>query len=156
MDLYVFDIDGVLADSSHRFRTMPCGTRIDLDYWRANSTPEKIMQDAVLPAADIYRKAIARGEHVVIATARVMTDACYAWIETHLGMPDLIISRPAESTESGAVMKARGVCRVANWVQPENAFIYEDNEKYLRSIESALKPIVSNVEANFIKSNQGF
>ena len=69
--IHMFDCDGVLLSSLHRYRTMPCGTRIDLDHWRENSTPEKIWQDSPLPMAEHYRECLDNPEHyVIIATAR--------------------------------------------------------------------------------------
>ena len=69
MAYVIFDLDGTVIDTSHRYRNLPCGT-IDLDFWFANSTPEMIALDALLPLADQMRNIYAAGHTVVICTAR--------------------------------------------------------------------------------------
>lgn len=69
MTYVIFDLDGTVVDTSHRYRNLPCG-KIDLEYWFANSIPEKIAQDALLPLADSMRKMYAAGHKIVICTAR--------------------------------------------------------------------------------------
>jgi FMN phosphatase YigB (HAD superfamily) len=65
----IFDLDGTVIDTSHRYRNLPCG-KIDLDYWFANSTEEKIAQDNLLPLAAEMRRYYAEGHTVVVCTAR--------------------------------------------------------------------------------------
>ena len=67
--IFIFDLDGTVIDTSHRYRDLPCG-KIDLEYWFANSTPELIAMDALLPLADVMRTRYAEGHTVVICTAR--------------------------------------------------------------------------------------
>lgn len=69
MAYVIFDLDGTVVDTSHRYRNLPNG-HIDLEYWFANSIPEKIAQDALLPLADSMRKMYDAGHHIVICTAR--------------------------------------------------------------------------------------
>lgn len=69
MAIVIFDLDGTVIDTSHRYRNKPCGT-IDLDFWFANSTPEMIAQDKLLPLAATWRAAYAAGHTVVVCTAR--------------------------------------------------------------------------------------
>lgn len=67
--IFVFDLDGTIIDTSHRYRDLPCG-KIDLDYWFANSTPELIARDKLLPIADVLRTRYGEGHEIVICTAR--------------------------------------------------------------------------------------
>jgi len=67
--IIIFDLDGTVIDTSHRYRNKPCGA-IDLDYWFANSTPEMIAQDRLLPLADSMRLFYQQGHTIVICTAR--------------------------------------------------------------------------------------
>lgn len=67
--IYIFDLDGTVIDTSHRYRNKPDGT-IDLEYWFTNSTPEKVAQDKLLPLADVWRRYWAAGHTVVVCTAR--------------------------------------------------------------------------------------
>jgi hypothetical protein len=69
MAYVIFDLDGTVIDTSHRYRNLPNG-HIDLEYWFANSIPEKIAQDALLPLADSMRKMYDAGHHIIVCTAR--------------------------------------------------------------------------------------
>ena len=70
----VYDMDGTIVDSLHRYRTIKNldGTeRIDLEYWRANEY--RAMQDKLLPLADQYKRdLLCPNTYVIIATARVI------------------------------------------------------------------------------------
>ncbi len=67
--IFIFDLDGTVIDTSHRYRNGPDG-HIDLDYWFANSTPEMIARDRVLPLANVWRRHYAAGHTIVVCTAR--------------------------------------------------------------------------------------
>jgi len=67
--IMIFDLDGTVVDTSHRYRDLPCG-KIDLDYWFDNSTPEKIALDKLLPLANVWRRYHAEGHTIVVCTAR--------------------------------------------------------------------------------------
>lgn len=91
---YFFDLDDTVIDSSHRQRINADGS-IDLAFWRANSTPEKIMLDAALPLAEMWRRAKAQGDMVNICTSRVMSAADFAMLESHGLTYDFCLSRQA-------------------------------------------------------------
>lgn len=149
----VFDCDGVLLSSMHRYRTMPCGTRIDLDYWRKNSTPEKIWKDEPLPMARYYRECLANPEHyVIIATARVCQQADLDCIEFKLGKPQKIIYRQEGDNQGGVALKLAGLKKLLNLKQFQGALwtVYEDNKTYLEGLCTAL-----NARPVFIASEQG-
>ena len=57
---FIFDLDHTVIDSSHRQATLPNGD-LNLQHWRENATPEKIAQDSLLPLADEWKKAKAKG-----------------------------------------------------------------------------------------------
>ncbi|MCP4989148.1 MAG: hypothetical protein GY928_24745 [Colwellia sp.] len=137
----VFDCDGVLLSSAHRYRTMPCNTRIDLEHWHKNSTPEKIWKDEPLPMARYYRECLADPEHyVIIATARVCQQADYDSIAFKLGKPQKFICREKGDHQSGVTLKLAGLKRLLNLKQFKNAVwtIYEDNLAYLDGIADEL------------------
>lgn len=73
MAIIIFDLDGTVIDTSHRYRNKPCGT-IDLDFWFANSTPEMIARDTLLPLADVWRRYHREGHEIVVCTARDFSD----------------------------------------------------------------------------------
>lgn len=69
MAIIIFDLDGTVIDTSHRYRNGPDG-HIDLDFWFANSTPEMIAKDKLLPLADVWRQFHSEGHTIVVCTAR--------------------------------------------------------------------------------------
>jgi hydroxymethylpyrimidine pyrophosphatase-like HAD family hydrolase len=152
-EIHIYDMDGTIVCSMHRFKTLPNG-KIDLAYWIENCTPEKIAQDSLLPLAEQYKAQLADLDvYVVIATARVIETADMAYIENVLGMPNKIISRNGRSdTRKGADMKIAGLRFLNNLKQFKNAakHFYEDNKDYLYPVAEKL-----NATPHFIKSNQG-
>ena len=138
--LHVFDMDGTLVDSSHRYRTMPCGTRIDLDYWIANE--HRVMEDTLLPLADYYRQLVADPEHyVVIATARIWCELTEEFVKVHNIEPQARFARQDRNdTRGGAALKITGIRKLLNLKQfsaVDTIHVYEDNEQYLADICAA-------------------
>jgi len=149
----IFDMDGTIVDSSHRYRTVmtPEGERIDLGYWRANE--HKAMDDGLLPLAEQYRKDLNDPEcYVVIATAREMHDADWRFVREILGEPDYLISRPHGSAISGKALKIGGLAKFANLLNFKNAewVFYEDNVEYLKAVCDRF-----NIRGVYIPSVQG-
>ena len=68
---YIFDLDHTVIDSSHRQLSRAVGS-LDLALWIAINTRSKIMADSLLPLADQWRKAYAKGSEIVVCTARVI------------------------------------------------------------------------------------
>ena len=67
--IIIFDLDGTVIDTSHRYRNGPDG-HIDLQYWFDNSTPEQIAKDTLLPLAKAWRRYFDEGHTIVVCTAR--------------------------------------------------------------------------------------
>ena len=147
----IYDMDGTIVDSTHRYRTMPCGTKIDLEFWRANES--KAYDDTLLPLADQYKADLANPEcYVIIATARVIRDEDMRFIADKLGMPDYIISRKDGDSISGGLLKIRGLQKFFNLRNFKNAAFtfYEDNASYLKAVCDKFK-----ITGVYIPSNQG-
>ena len=89
----IFDMDGVLVDSSWRYRVSKVdNTKIDLQYWRDNEKGAYF--DELLPMAKEYQNMLNDPEYfVIIATARTMNSASWAFIDNKLGKPNAIIYR---------------------------------------------------------------
>jgi len=133
----IYDMDGTLVDSSHRYRTIidDMGERIDLDFWRENEY--KAMDDKLLPLAEQYKIDLIDPHcYTIIATARVMNDPDWKFINEVLGMPDYFISRPKDSTISGKTLKINGLAKFFNLVNFKAAeyVFYEDNIHYLKAV----------------------
>ena len=149
----IYDMDGTLVSSLHRFRTGENG-KIDLAHWVENCTPEKIAQDSLLPLAKKYQAEIADPTvYVVIATARYMQQADFDYVRDVLGMPNKIVFRNAKNNHMrGADLKIAGLRFLNSLKQFTNLprKFYEDNKDYLYPVANYL-----NAEAVFIPSKQG-
>ena len=130
----VYDLDGVLVDTSHRYRNNADGS-IDLNYWFANRTSEKIAQDKLLPMSEQYRRDIANPEtYVIICTARSDDfSADVKFIRERLGMPDKLLMRPTGNKEGDAKLKRKQLSRLFNLKQFRHVprFFWDDNIKNL-------------------------
>ena len=134
--IYIFDIDGVLIDSSHRYRNLPDG-RIDLAYWVKNQTPEKIAQDKLLPLVKFYQACLADDSvYTVICTSRVFSDADYKFIAERLGNPDKLFNRPAGNTRHDAELKKAQLSKFFNLKQFKKLpkIFLDDNKKNLQAV----------------------
>lgn len=152
--LAIYDMDGTIVDSSHRYRTVtnPDGSeRIDLDYWRANE--HLAMQDKLLPLADQYRQDLQDPEcYVIIATARVINRPDARFIDKVLGVPDYIISRKPDDSVSGKDLKCNGLQKFFNLknFREADAVFYEDNTSYLKAVCDRF-----NIRGVYVPSVQG-
>lgn len=149
----IYDMDGTIVDSSHRYRTITDehGTRIDLDHWRENSY--RAMEDSLLPMFEQYCSDIADPEcYVIIATARVMNAPDWEFVNNVLGMPDYFISRKAGSDISGKTLKINGLAKFFNLRNFKSADVvfYEDNISYLKAVCDRF-----NIRGVYIPSVQG-
>lgn len=149
----IYDMDGTIVDSSHRYRTQitPKGERIDLEYWRENEY--RAYDDKLLPLAVQYQRDLENPHiYVIIATARVIHNPDWRFIRDVLGMPDHIISRPHDSTVSGSQLKIAGLAKFFNLVNFRDAqfTFYEDNVDYLKAVCDRF-----NIRGVYIPSVQG-
>lgn len=150
-EIKIYDMDGTIVCSLHRYRTMPCGTKIDLAYWREN---EKLAySDKLLPLAVQYKADLANPEtYVIIATARIIREEDMRFIKDILGMPNYIISRKENDNRSGGELKIKGLKKffnLKNFKQAKATF-FEDNASYLKAVCDYF-----NIEGVYIPSKQG-
>lgn len=149
----IFDMDGVLVDSSWRYRVSANdNTKIDLQFWRDNEKGAYF--DELLPMAIEYQEMLENPEYyVIIATARTMNSASWAFIDDKLGKPDSIIYRADNDNRGGADMKIAGLKKILNLKQfreIKDITVFEDNAKYLKSICDYFK-----CKGVYIPSKQG-
>jgi beta-phosphoglucomutase-like phosphatase (HAD superfamily) len=133
----IYDMDGTIVDSLHRYRTIigDNGERIDLDYWRENEY--RALDDSLLPLAEQYKADLKNDNcFVIIATARVLHSADNQFIAEILGEPDYIISRKDGDNVSGATLKIAGLAKFFNLLNFKDAefTFYEDNITYLKAV----------------------
>jgi hypothetical protein len=154
MKLRIYDMDGTIVDSMHRYRTIigPDNIeRIDLDYWRENEY--KAMDDGLLPLANQYMEDLEDTEtYVIIATARVIQGPDLQFIDEILGKPDYLISRKMGDHQSGKTLKINGLQKFFNLKQfkTADAIFYEDNIQYLKAVCDHF-----NITGVYIPSKQG-
>ena len=149
----IYDMDGTIVDSLHRYRTIISdnGERIDLDYWRENEY--RAMQDSLLPLAEQYKRDLSDENcYVIIATARVLRSHDNEFITTVLGEPDYIISRNDGSNISGGLLKINGLAKFFNLITFKDAefTFYEDNVNYLKAVCDRF-----NIRGVYVPSKQG-
>lgn len=150
----IYDMDGTIVDSSHRYRTIIDDNgveKIDLQFWRDNEY--LAMNDGLLPLAKQYQEDLQNPEvYVIIATARIIREPDMQFISDILGMPNYIISRKETDTRSGAVLKIKGLQKFFNLINFKNAFavFYEDNTAYLKAVCDHF-----NIQGVYIPSIQG-
>jgi phosphoglycolate phosphatase-like HAD superfamily hydrolase len=149
----IYDMDGTIVDSLHRYRTIidDNGERIDLGYWRENEY--RAMDDTLLPLAEQYKQDL-QDENcfVIIATARVLRSADNQFIREILGEPDYIISRTDGDTISGGKLKIAGLAKFFNLLNFKDAefTFYEDNVQYLKAVCDRF-----NIRGVYVPSKQG-
>jgi hypothetical protein len=146
----IYDMDGTIVCSLHRYRTTDEG-KIDLQFWRENQ--HLAMNDLLLPLAKQYQEDLANPEiYVIIATARVMNEPDYAFVNNVLGKPDFLISRKEGDSISGGQLKINGLTKFFNLKNFQNAefTFYEDNATYLKTVCDKF-----GIRGVYIPSNQG-
>jgi hydroxymethylpyrimidine pyrophosphatase-like HAD family hydrolase len=149
----IYDMDGTIVDSSHRYRTITDqnGERIDLDYWRENEY--RAMDDGLLPMFKQYQDDQNDPNcYVIIATARVMNEPDWKFVKEILGEPDYFISRPKGSDISGKTLKINGLAKFFNLITFKDAefVFYEDNIHYLKAVCDRF-----DIKGVYIPSKQG-
>jgi len=150
-EIKIYDMDGTIVCSLHRYKTMECGTKIDLQFWRDNEF--RAYDDSLLPLAKQYQEDIKNPEcYVIIATARIIRDEDMRFINDKLGKPNYIISRKENDNRSGGLLKIMGLKKFFNLKNFKNAkaVFFEDNAAYLKAVCDYFK-----IEGVYIPSNQG-
>lgn len=148
--IHVYDLDGVLVDSSHRYRNKPCGA-IDLDYWFKMRTPENVARDSLLPLARQYVRDCQNSEiYTVICTSRSQEIEDIRFIYDNLGAPNKLIMRPHGNMESDSILKRRQLMMLFNLRQfarlPRR--LWEDNQKNIAALHDLFSEcfhIASNI-----------
>ena len=151
----IFDMDGCIVCSLHRYRTIvsPDGIeRIDLAHWRENE--HRAMDDGLLPMSATYRACLADpATYTVIATARVLHKPDRDFIARTLGEPDHIISRAADDSRSGGLLKVLGLRRLFALKQfkaLDDIVFFEDNISYLKTVCDEF-----GIQGVYVPSRQG-
>lgn len=142
--IHVYDLDGVLVDTSHRYRNKPDGT-IDIDYWFANRTKENIAKDKILPLARQYQDdCINPFIYTVICTSRMYNEIDIEFIIGRLGAPDKLIMRPEGNTGPDDFLKFNQLRRLFNLRQFKKLprTMWEDNPRNIDTLRQLFTHMV--------------
>jgi len=119
--IHIYDVDGVLVNSNHRYPSRMNHTPSELEYWNNPEARKNTAQDTLLPMAYKYINDIGNPEiYVVIATARMWDIRDRLFFEKNLGMPDKIICRVNWKPITDAKLKVNGLKRLFNLKQFAN------------------------------------
>lgn len=157
-EINIFDCDGVLLDSSHRYKSMirhDGAEVIDLAHWIENE--HLAYHDSPLPTA--LKEYVASlknpNAYTIIATAAIVCDNRIKCLRDKIGLPDYIIGRKnRQDTRGGAELKIAGLRQLLSLKQFDvarhNMTMIEDNLSYLTKICKAF-----NCRGIYVPSGQG-
>jgi len=150
----IWDLDGTVIDSSHRYSTLANGD-INLPKWIADNTRKNIERDTLLPLARLMRSNYRQGDIVIICTARVLGVWDHVFLADHGIRAQFILSRGLGDNRGDAEMKRDLLLRhfsglkipVARWTR--HAVFYDDNQAVL-----AMAAKLGIITRDAIKLNQ--
>lgn len=133
----VYDMDGVLVDTSHRYRMINGVT--DMNYWRANHTAEKMSQDIILPLAKKYLEdCFSESVYCVLCSVRSAHILDFEFIVGRLGAPNkiLLVGQHAPPYELDYELKRRALQKLFNLRQFQGLpkFLWEDNTRTIQKL----------------------
>ena len=141
--IFIFDLDDTVIDSSHRATLMVDNGQVilDLDAWKQDSTRKNIMKDSLLPLATYMRECIqAEHTYVWVCTARNMQSADHDYLAEHGLTPNLVLSRQLDDDTADHILKKKMIGKLLN-LKPfkdcETIF-FDDKPKNLKALESII------------------
>ena len=93
MQHVIFDLDGTVIDSSHRYTALENGG-LDLAAWIRDNTREGCMADKLLPAILTMRRDYKAGCKIIVCTARVLSDWDYEFFMANDIPYHVMLDRP--------------------------------------------------------------
>jgi hypothetical protein len=141
--IFIFDLDDTVIDSSHRATLKAENGQVvlDLDAWRRDSTRENIFKDKLLPLATFMRECI-QAEHtfVWVCTARNMQQADHDFLAENGLTPNLVLSRHLDDDREDHILKRKMISKLLN-LKPfkdcETIF-FDDKPKNLKALEGLI------------------
>jgi phosphoglycolate phosphatase-like HAD superfamily hydrolase len=127
--IYIFDLDGTVIDSSHRFTGTAEG-KVNLAKWIEDSTRENIFKDSLLPLAKFMKALMKANQNVWICTARNMSKDDFDFLAEKGIKAKTILCRKDGDHRADAEMKTAKLKRLFNLKQFQNAekIMFDDNE----------------------------
>ena len=146
----IFDLDGTVVNSEWRTPRKNNGS-IDIEKWVGLSTPNNIAKDTLLPLAKVMKKAVASKDFVIVATARIFTDADRKFLSDNSISPNIIISRSNnEQNKPDAELKWNKLNRLFNLKQFKNVpkVMFEDNGSVLSKMRENGIVAINSLKVN--------
>ena len=143
----IFDLDGTVIDSSHRYTALPNGD-IDLAAWIRNSNPENTAKDSLLPSIRTMRADYRAGCTVIVCTSRVLSDHDYEFFMEKDIPYHVMLDRPLGCTLPCALLKEFQLRLYAHnkgisWVRfCETSMFFEDNQTVIDKMKDIGMPII--------------
>ena len=100
----IWDLDGTVIDSSHRYSTLENGD-IDLPRWIADNTRANIEKDTLLPLSRLMQSNYRMGDIVIINTARVLGVWDHCFLAENGIKAQFILSRAIGDNRGDAELK---------------------------------------------------
>ena len=137
-NIYIFDLDGTVIDSSHRFTGNAEG-KLNLEKWIEDSTRENIFKDSLFPLAQFMKALMKAGKNVWICTARNMNDSDFDFLAHHGIKAKTILCRKNGDHRADAEMKTAKLKSLFNLKQYKNSdkIMFDDN----KTIQKEMKKI---------------
>ena len=146
----IFDLDDTVINSTHRTPRNVDGS-VKLNEFLKMATRENIFKDTLLPLAKEMKRAIARGDFVVVATARRMTKADYDFLDEYGIKPSIVLSRSDnESNKPDADLKWNKLTRLFNLKQFQNSqkIMFDDNKSVLSKMRENGLVALNSIKVN--------
>ncbi len=127
-NVFIFDLDGTVIDSSHRTPTHSDGT-LNLEKYLELRVPEYIFKDSLLPLARVMRRLYDEGHYIIICTARIMSQADMDFLEKNNIPYHLMQARlPSEDRVKDATLKTKKIGKLLNLIQfrKKQWFMFDD------------------------------
>ena len=158
--IHIFDFDGTLVDSSHRYRTDSSGQAIDLQYWIDNEHLAHL-DTPIKRVVKIFKDLCESvNDYALIATARIWCEGATRVCEQANIKPNSLVARNGrDDCRGGAELKIAHVNKLLNLKQFKNVkeiCVYEDNLTYLKKIADYYYAKGFQVKGFYYPSNQGF
>ena len=147
--IYIFDLDGTVIDSSHRFTGNAEG-KVNLEKWIADSTRENSFKDSLLPLAKFMKALMKANQNVWICTARNMKQDDFDFLAHHGIKAKTILCRKDGDHRADAEMKIAKLKRLFNLKQFQNSekIMFDDNPTIRHELKKELG--INTLHHNFL------
>jgi hypothetical protein len=128
---FIFDLDHTAICANHRGAFDSNGNGC-LETWIANSTPENIAKDSLLPLAAEWQKLLRKGAHIIVCTSRVMGAADFKFLRDNGLHYHTMLHRPATGYAGTTAQMKRDLLGSLGWAGLcKNAVMFDDDQSVI-------------------------